>query len=99
MGYESPPVLNIRLALARREQALAGMDSENALLRHSGFNLESALAPNWDRATWESYRAQFGKYPFDANNKPPSILDAPAWVKAICGIRLNPAERMGGGGR
>ncbi len=75
------------------------MDSENARMRGSGFDMSSAGHPNWDRAVWESYKLQFGKYPFDSSNKPDGILDAPSWVKQLCGIRLNPAERMGGGGR
>lgn len=99
MAYEAPPVLNVRLALARREAALSNMDSENALLRNSGFSLDAAVGPNWDRSVWEEYRRQFGRYPFDASNKPPGVMDAPVWVKEICGIRLNPAERMGGGQR
>lgn len=89
--------INIHLALARREAALQRMDSENAILRDSGFNLDAAVGPSWDRATWEAYKAQFGRYPFGPDNKPPNVLDAPTWVKQICGIRLNPAERMAGG--
>jgi hypothetical protein len=91
--------VNVQLALARRQTALSNMDSEAASLRGSGFNLEPAMGPTWDRSTWEAYRAQFGKYPFDAANKPPDVLNAPLWVKQLCGVRLNPAERMGGGGR
>lgn len=91
--------MNVQLALRRRDAALAGMDSENAALRNSGFNLDPAVAPYWERSVWEAYRAQFGQYPFGPGNKPPDVLNAPAWVKEICGIALNPAERMGGGGR
>lgn len=91
--------VNIQLALARRQVALSNMDSEAASLRGSGFNLDAAVAPSWDRAVWEEYKAQFGKYPFDAANKPPDVLSAPTWVKQLCGVRLNPAERMGGGAR
>lgn len=97
MSYQPVPVLNVRLALARREAAIKNMDSEQATLRSSGFNLEPAMAPTWDRATWEAYRAQFGRYPFDASNKPTDVMNAPVWVKQLCGIKLNPAERMGGG--
>lgn len=100
MSYSGPPpILNVRLALARREAALSGMDSENAALRGSGFNLEQAGAPYWDRSVWDAFKAQFGRYPFDANNKPDDVLNAPPWVKQLCGIKLNPAERMGGGAR
>jgi hypothetical protein len=100
MSYSGPPpVLNVRLALARRAEALANQDSEQAMLRNSGFNLEMAVAPYWDRSVWEAYKSQFGKYPFGPNEKPPSVQDAPIWVKEICGVKLNPAERMGGGGR
>ncbi len=86
--------INVQLALARREAALANMDTENASLRGSGFNLDAAVAPYWDRNVWNSYKAQFGKYPFDSSNKPPDVTSAPSWVKELCGIRLTPAERM-----
>lgn len=75
------------------------MDAENAALRGSGFNLDGAVAPYWDRNVWEQYKAQFGRYPFGPDNKPPDVLTAPVWVKVLCGIKLNPAERMGGGAR
>ncbi len=88
--------INVQLALARRGDALARMDSENAKLRNSGFNLEMAGAPYWDRATWEAYKSQFGEYPYNATSKPEDVQNAPSWVKKICGIALNPAERMGG---
>lgn len=92
-----PPLvgINVQLALARRNAAIGRMDDENAKLRSSNFDLTSAGSPYWDRAVWESYRAQFGQYPFDAANKPADVTDAPPWVKALCGIALNPAERMG----
>lgn len=89
--------VNVQLALRRRQQAMERMDSENASLRGSGFNLDAAGPPYWDRATWEAYKAQFGSYPYGPDNKPPDIQNAPTWVKQICGIRLNPAERMGAG--
>ena len=94
MSYNPLALPNVALALARREAALANMDNEQAQLRGSGFNLEDAVGPSWNRATWESYKAQFGRYPFGPENKPPDVLNAPPWVKEICGIRLNPAERM-----
>lgn len=95
MSYNPLALPNVALALARRDAALANMDSEQALLRNSGFNLENAVGPSWDRSVWEAYRAQFGRYPFGPEHKPPDVLNAPLWVKQICGIRLNPAERMG----
>lgn len=95
MSYNPNALPNVALALARRDAALANMDSEQAQLRNSGFNLDQATAPYWDRGVWEAYKAQFGRYPFGPENKPPDVLNAPTWVKQICGIRLNPAERMG----
>lgn len=89
--------INVQLALRRREQALAHMDTENATLRGSGFNLDAAGPPYWDKQTWEAYKAQFGRYPFSAEDKPPDVVNAPPWVKKLCGIALTPAERMGGG--
>lgn len=94
-----PPLvgINVQLALRRRAQALEKMDSQNAAMRGSGFNLEPAGPPYWDRATWEAFRAQFGEYPYNDTSKPPQVETAPPWVKALCGIRLNPAERMAEG--
>lgn len=93
-----PPLvgINVQLALARRNTALDHMDGMNAKLRNSGFNLEAAGPPYWDRGTWEAFKANFGEYPFNATNKPPDVANAPPWVKELCGIALNPAERMGG---
>jgi hypothetical protein len=89
--------INVALALKRRDAALAHMDSENASLRGSGFNLDAAGPPYWDRNVWEQYKNQFGRYPYDHENRPPDLVNAPTWVKKICGMGLTPAERMGGG--
>lgn len=99
MTERIPPLvgINVSLALQRREAALAHMDAENAALRQSNFNLDAAGHPYWDRPTWEQYKAQFGRYPFGPDHKPANVLEAPPWVKEICGIRLNPAERMASG--
>lgn len=99
MSSALPPLigLNHALALRHQAQALQAMDEENAKLRGSGFNLDAAGPPLWDRNVWESYKSQFGEYPFGPSHKPPEILSAPAWAKRICGIALTPAERMGGG--
>lgn len=99
MTERIPPLvgINVHLALQRRNAALAHMDTENAALRGANFNLDAAGHPYWDRTVWESYRAQFGKWPFGPDHKPDGVMDAPAWVKKICGIGLTPAERMGGG--
>ncbi len=95
MSVEPLLGINVQLAVARRNAALANMDTENAALRGSGFSLDAAVAPHWNRSVWDQYKAQFGKYPFDANNKPPDVTSAPPWVKKLCGIALTPAERMG----
>ena len=93
-----PPLtgLNVQLAARHQAQALQRMDDENAKLRSTGFNMEAAGPPFWDRGVWEAYRGQFGDWPFGPGHKPPDVVNAPAWVKRICGIALTPAERMGG---
>lgn len=84
-------------AMMRRAQAISQFDAETAALRNSTINLDAAVGPYWDRAIWEQYRAAHGHYPFNAANKPPDVMNAPAWVKELCGIALNPAERMRAG--
>jgi hypothetical protein len=94
-----PPLvgINVHLALQRRNAAIVNMDTENAALRAANFNLDAAGHPYWDKSVWEAYRAMFGRYPFGPEHKPENVMDAPAWVKRLCGIGLTPAERMGGG--
>jgi hypothetical protein len=49
--------------------------------------------PNWNRQAWEAFKAQYGKYPYSAEERPPDLDTAPPWVKQLCGIHLTPAER------
>lgn len=87
------------VALARAQAALQRQDYEKQVLSDGGGRGTSDYAacgpPSWDRASWEAFKAQFGRYPFSAEEKPPELLSAPAWVKELCGLRLNPAERNG----
>lgn len=84
-------------ALMRRAQAISQFDSETAALKNSGVNLDAAVGPYWDRNIWEQYKSIHGQYPFNAANKPPDVLNAPTWVKQLCGVALTPAERMRAG--
>lgn len=49
--------------------------------------------PYWNRQSWERFKAQYGRYPYNAFERPPDLDTAPPWVKQLCGIHLNPAER------
>jgi hypothetical protein len=89
---------NVALALRQRDAHMSRFDTENARLQGLNLNLENAVGPGWDRGIWEQYKSATGEYPFGPDNRPPDVLNAPPWVKEICGIRLNPAERMGIGG-
>jgi len=72
------------------------MDDDAARFRGATISLDAAVGPFWDRGVWEAYRGQYGEWPFGPGHKPPGVMDAPAWVKKICGVALTPAERMGG---
>lgn len=83
------------LAEQRAMMALARQDYEKQVLQegggrgHDGY--EACGPPTWSRQAWEAFRAQFGRYPFSAEEKPPELHTAPEWVKQLCGVRANPA--------
>lgn len=51
---------------------------------------EKCGPPHWDRPSWEAFKAQYGHYPFSANELPPNFVGAPVWVYELCGLRVPP---------
>lgn len=65
--------------------ALNRQDSERGSAQAGASDYSVCGPPNWDRAAWEQYRAQFGSYPFGPQKdggylSPPTYDDAPPWV-------------------
>lgn len=82
------------LAEQRALMALQRQDYEKQVVAEHGVggeDFEACGPPTWSRAAWERFRAQYGRWPFSAEEKPPEVLNAPQWVKDICGIHTNPA--------
>ena len=48
--------------------------------------------PNWNRASWDAFRAQYGRWPFSAEELPSTMAGAPAWVYERMNLRKPPIE-------
>lgn len=68
-------------AQAQRNQALRGTAAD------AGGLIDNCGPPAWDRASWDSFKAQTGRDPFSASELPPQIETAPAWVHERLGLR------------
>ncbi len=80
---------------------LARQDNEAATNRQA-FNGDSSQlgAPHWNRDAWESYKGQYGYYPFGWQNgsrvMPTSFDGCPPWAYKAMGLRADmPITVMG----
>lgn len=61
--------------------------------------LDAAGPPIWDRGAWETWKAQYGEYPFSAHHLPPTFEGAPDWVYELMHLRRPPVSvRLGSSG-
>lgn len=56
----------------------AGSDNE-------GF--ESCGHPSWNKGAWDRFKARYGRDPFNREELPPDLEQAPAWVFQRLGLR------------
>lgn len=83
----------VDVALMRANHRFAKQDFDKQMVRDAGAGSASygdCGPPNWHRASWEAFRAQYGKYPYTASELPPTFLGAPPWVYEFCGLRQPP---------
>lgn len=85
------------IANMRMYKNLARQDYEKQTLGEGGSSGDAfadAGPPNWNRASWESFKAQYGFYPFGRQNgtmvNPPTFAGAPDWVYDLMGLRKPP---------
>lgn len=85
------------LANLRRFKSLARQDYEKQIAGEQGSSGDAfadAGPPNWNRASWESFKAQYGYYPYGnqggAMVHPPTFAGAPDWVYELMGLRKPP---------
>ena len=79
-------------------------DYEKQVLGQAGGGADygDAGPPSWNRGAWESFRAQYGFYPFGMQNGtmvyPPTFAGAPPWVYELMNLRKPPVEVNPGAG-
>jgi hypothetical protein len=90
------PDINVLRAATR----FAKMDADKQMLAAGGggggAGLDSAGPPTWSRAAWDSFHAQYGRWPFSATELPPSFDGCPAWAYQLMGLRQPPVQVVGG---
>jgi hypothetical protein len=89
MGQVDVQSLRAAKKFARQEYDKQVMQQSGA----AGADYGAAGPPSWSREAWEAFKQQYGRYPYNAEERPPDLDTAPAWVKQLCGIHPTPAER------
>ena len=79
----------------RASQRYAKMDYEKQLVAQNGAagqDFSDAGPPTWSRPAWDAFFAQYGHYPFSANELPPSMEGCPGWAFELMGLRQPPVQ-------
>ena len=75
-------------------KAMQRQDNEKASLGVANANYDAAGPPQWERSAWESFKAQYGFYPYGWQNGtqvlPPTFIGCPAWAYEMMGLRPPP---------
>lgn len=86
---------HVDIANLRAAKRFARQDYDKQMLAGSGSasaDYGDAGPPYWNRASWEGFKAQYGKYPFSAELLPPSFAGAPDWVYELMNLRKPPVS-------
>ncbi len=81
------------LAMQRAMRAYKKQDYEKSRVADAGGGGDShAMAgpPHWSRPAWDSFRAQYGFYPFSASELPTSFEGCPDWAYEKMNLRRPP---------
>jgi hypothetical protein len=90
---------NVDLATLRASTRFAKLEADRQMVAANGgggAGLDAAGPPTWSRAAWDSFFAQYGRYPFTANELPPSFENCPDWAYELMGLRVPPVRVVGG---
>lgn len=80
-------------AMGRAFRRYQKQDYEKQMLSERGVaqgDYGNAGPPYWSREAWEAFRAQYGFYPYSAEELPPTFEGAPDWVYELMGLRKPP---------
>jgi hypothetical protein len=86
-------------AVLRANKRFARQDYDKQVMQNAGpasSSYDDAGPPVWSRQAWESFRAQYGFYPFGHQGaqggyiNPPTFAGAPDWVYELMGLRKPP---------
>ena len=91
--------INVDLATLRANTRFAKMQADRQMVEangSAGTGLEAAGPPTWSRAAWDTFFAQYGRYPYTQSELPPSFENAPDWVYELMGLRVPPVRVVGG---
>lgn len=82
------------LATLRAHKNLARIEYERQNARNAGSGnsggYEYCGPPHWDRAAWDAFKTQYGKYPYSAGELPPTFAGCPDWAYKAMGLRVPP---------
>lgn len=85
----------------RANQRFAAMDYERQVAAQGGTpsqDYSDCGAPAWSQPAWDAFYAQYGRWPFSANELPPSMEGCPAWAFERMGLRQPPVQVNNGVG-
>jgi hypothetical protein len=83
------------IAALRAAKRFAKQDYDKQVVAQHGAgstDYGDAGPPVWNRASWEAFRAQYGRYPYSAFELPPTFEGAPEWVYELMGLRRPPVQ-------
>lgn len=81
------------ISTLRVAQRFAKQEYDRQMVRDAGAGTASYAdcgPPNWNRASWEAFKAQYGSYPYSASMLPANFEGCPAWAYEAMGLRQPP---------
>lgn len=79
----------------RAAQRFAQMDAQRQSMEAAGApsrDFSDCGAPTWSQPAWDAFHAQYGRWPFSANELPPSMDGCPGWAFERMGLRQPPVQ-------
>lgn len=81
------------IAAMRAHKRFARQDYDKQVVAQGGTAAQDygdAGPPYWNPASWDAFKAQYGRWPYSAGELPPTFDGAPDWVYQRLGLRKPP---------